>query len=66
VNRQTLSKPRKGAFGTALAAPASEAHFGTELGLFFGWLRTRSNSLYPAVLAHAGWNALVLCEELYP
>lgn len=35
------------------------------MGLFFGWLRTRSNSLYPAMLAHAGWNALVLCEELY-
>ena len=36
------------------------------MGLFFGWLRTRSRSLYPAMLAHAGWNALVLCEELYP
>ncbi|WP_081583612.1 CPBP family intramembrane glutamic endopeptidase [Noviherbaspirillum massiliense] len=39
------------------------SHFA--MGLFFGYLRLRSKSLYPGMLVHASWNALSLCEELY-
>lgn len=34
------------------------------MGLCLGYLRTRSRSLYPGIALHAGWNALVLVEEL--
>jgi membrane protease YdiL (CAAX protease family) len=34
------------------------------MGLWFGLLRRYSRSLYPGVLLHAVWNALVLVEEL--
>jgi len=33
------------------------------MGLCFGYLRTRSRSLYPGMLLHATWNALVLMAE---
>jgi len=33
------------------------------MGLCFGYLRTRSRSLYPGMLLHATWNALVLMGE---
>jgi len=39
------------------------SHFA--MGLFFGWMRTRTRSLYPGVAIHATWNALVLFEELH-
>jgi len=35
------------------------------MGLAFGLMRNRSRSLYPGMLLHASWNALVLFEELY-
>lgn len=35
------------------------------MGLCFGYMRLRSKSLYPGMLLHGVWNALVLCEELY-
>ncbi len=35
------------------------------MGLCFGYMRLRSRSLYPGMILHASWNALVLCEELY-
>jgi len=35
------------------------------MGLVLGTMRTRSKSLYPGMLFHASWNALVLIEELY-
>jgi len=35
------------------------------MGLCFGYLRTRSRSLYPGMLLHAAWNALVLFKELH-
>lgn len=34
------------------------------MGLCFGYMRRRSRSIYPGMLLHAGWNALVLLEEL--
>lgn len=34
------------------------------MGLLFGWLRIRSGSLYPGMLAHAAWNAWVIWNEL--
>lgn len=34
------------------------------LGLWFGWLRLRTGSLYPGMLAPALWNAGVLAREL--
>jgi membrane protease YdiL (CAAX protease family) len=34
------------------------------LGLVFGWLRLKSGSLYPGMIAHALWNAWVLWREL--
>lgn len=34
------------------------------MGLLFGWLRMRSGSLYPSMLAHAAWNAWVVWNEL--
>lgn len=37
-------------------------HFG--MGLMFGWLRDRSNSIYPGMLLHAAWNAVVVVDEL--
>jgi membrane protease YdiL (CAAX protease family) len=35
------------------------------MGLCFGYLRVRSNSLYPSMILHAAWNAYVLCGELH-
>ena len=35
------------------------------MGLVLGIMRTRSRSLYPGMLFHATWNALVLIEEIY-
>ena len=43
---------------TPLAFPS---HF--LMGLCFGYMRTRSRSLYPGMLLHATWNALVLMAE---
>jgi len=34
------------------------------MGLWFGWLRGKSRSLYPGIIMHATWNALVLSAEL--
>lgn len=45
---------------TPLAFPS---HFA--MGLCFGYMRTRSRSLYPGMLLHAAWNALVLFRELH-
>jgi uncharacterized protein len=30
------------------------------MGLVFGWVRRRTNSIYPGMVIHASWNALVL------
>ena len=38
------------------------SHFA--MGLAFGWIRMRSRSLYPAMLLHGAWNALVVFQEL--
>ena len=35
------------------------------MGLCFGYMRRRSKSLYPGMILHGGWNALVLYQELY-
>jgi uncharacterized protein len=35
------------------------------MGLYFGYLRTKTRSLYPGMAAHAGWNALVVLQEIY-
>jgi membrane protease YdiL (CAAX protease family) len=38
------------------------SHFG--IGLVLGTIRRRSRSLYPGMVTHAGWNALVIwCEQ---
>jgi len=42
---------------------AFPSHF--VMGLFFGYMRLRSKSLYPGMLLHATWNAIALCNELY-
>jgi membrane protease YdiL (CAAX protease family) len=34
------------------------------MGLVFGWLRRKSGSLYPGMVAHAAWNAWVVWQEL--
>jgi membrane protease YdiL (CAAX protease family) len=34
------------------------------MGLCFGYMRRRSRSIYPGMLLHGSWNALVLLEEL--
>jgi uncharacterized protein len=34
------------------------------MGLCFGFLRERSNSLYPGMLVHGGWNAWVIYSEI--
>jgi membrane protease YdiL (CAAX protease family) len=34
------------------------------MGLLFGWVFRRSQSLYPGMALHALWNFLVLCREL--
>lgn len=34
------------------------------MGLCFGYMRRRSRSIYPGMLLHAGWNALVLINDL--
>jgi len=34
------------------------------MGLALGLLRRRTNSLYPGMLAHGGWNAWVVTAEL--
>jgi membrane protease YdiL (CAAX protease family) len=34
------------------------------MGLCFGYMRKRSRSVYPGMLLHACWNALVLLQEL--
>jgi len=44
-----------------LAPLAFPSHF--LMGLCFGYLRTRSRSLYPGMLLHAAWNAFVLMAE---
>jgi membrane protease YdiL (CAAX protease family) len=33
------------------------------IGLCIGWMRLRSQSLYPGMLLHAGWNAFVFLNE---
>jgi membrane protease YdiL (CAAX protease family) len=38
------------------------SHFA--MGVGFGWLRERTQSLYPGMLLHAAWNAFVLLDEL--
>ena len=38
------------------------SHFA--MGLAFGWMRMRSRSLYPGMLLHGAWNALVVFQEL--
>ena len=35
------------------------------MGLCFGYMRRRSRSIYPGMLLHACWNALVVLKELY-
>jgi membrane protease YdiL (CAAX protease family) len=35
------------------------------MGLAFGFLRLKSNSLYPGMVAHAVWNSLAIAEELH-
>lgn len=40
------------------------SHFA--MGLCFGFLRNRSRSLYPGMLLHAAWNAMVVFHELNP
>lgn len=35
------------------------------MGLFFGWIRIRTRSLYPGMAIHAIWNGLMLFEELH-
>lgn len=39
------------------------SHFA--MGLCLGYMRRQSKSLYPGMILHAGWNALVLYQELY-
>ena len=34
------------------------------MGLCFGYMRRRSRSIYPGMLLHACWNALVVLKEL--
>lgn len=34
------------------------------MGLCFGYMRRRSRSIYPGMLLHAAWNALVVFQEL--
>jgi membrane protease YdiL (CAAX protease family) len=46
-----------------LSAFALVSH--TLMGLYFGWLRYRSESLYPAMLAHFLHNALALANEYW-
>jgi len=33
------------------------------MGLCFGYVRSKSKSLYPGMVLHATWNALVVCNE---
>ena len=40
------------------------SHFA--MGLCFGYLRNRARSVYPGMLVHAAWNALVVFRELHP
>jgi membrane protease YdiL (CAAX protease family) len=35
------------------------------MGLCFGYMRMRSRSIYPGMLLHACWNALVVLQELH-
>ena len=42
---------------------AFPSHF--VMGLCFGYMRLRSGSLYPCMMLHASWNALVVYQELY-
>ncbi len=35
------------------------------MGLCFGYMRKRSRSVYPGMLLHACWNAIVLLQELH-
>lgn len=39
------------------------SHFA--MGLCFGYLRHRTKSLYPGMALHAGWNALIVLQEMY-
>lgn len=34
------------------------------MGLFFGWVRERTKSLYPPMIFHMGWNAYIVWLEL--
>src|SRR6185503_5812203 len=45
-----------------LSPLAFPSHF--LMGLVFGYMRMRSRSLYPGMLLHASWNALVVFQEL--
>jgi membrane protease YdiL (CAAX protease family) len=52
------------AFGLLhLSVPTLITH--VPMGLYFGWLRHRSGSLYPSVLAHALHNGLVVAAETW-
>jgi membrane protease YdiL (CAAX protease family) len=35
------------------------------LGLAFGWLRQRTGSIYPSVVAHGAWNAVIITRDVY-
>jgi membrane protease YdiL (CAAX protease family) len=35
------------------------------MGLIFGWLRMRTDSLIPGMILHALWNAAIILLELY-
>lgn len=34
------------------------------MGLYFGWVRLRTQSIYPSMLLHAAWNAAILFAEI--
>src|SRR5262249_29823785 len=38
------------------------SHFA--IGIILGWLRQRTKSLYPGMLVHAGYNAILVAMEL--
>jgi membrane protease YdiL (CAAX protease family) len=35
------------------------------IGLYLGYVRLRSKSLYPGMVLHGSWNAFVVCQELH-
>jgi len=66
---QTVLTPREawlvqaGLFSVLHLAPVIfVTHFG--MGLMFGWLRNRFRSIYPGMMLHGSWNALVVYGEL--